>query len=448
LLAVAVEALGLPAAPVEDLAAAATLAILAVTGLAALSAAGRSAAASWRDGLALALAGAALVSAQATDLRVLAAGLGGAMVLASLAVPRDPRLPAPPLLARVLGTFGGVLVVALVGLGASLRVRFGGTTSVEWIGTPFSGDTPTTLIALGLVVLPLVPPVWGGPLEPLARGAFRGRGLPYAIAGLVPALAALAATARTFGGSEHLGRFAVVALLSALVTGSVRRASSSLRLATTCHTVVAAAVACASVASSDASDAVALTLAGLALAGTSVALLLAHVGRIPDAGPSGGRPFAVQDPALAAFVSVAVLSLAVVPGTLLFEARSLGLRAVAVGDRGDLGLALVLVAAPVAALFCAPLVARALLRPLGPRPRAPLGLILATGLAAGATVGLGVAPGALAPVLPYALSGGEGALGAVTQLQLLVGGLLAAVLLAPRVVSGRGPRSTPVSSSA
>ncbi|MEM1448179.1 MAG: hypothetical protein AAGI22_03660 [Planctomycetota bacterium] len=455
LLAVAIEALRVPATPVEELAAAATVAILLATGLAALSTVGRDtdAGASWRDGAALALAGAALASAQATDLRVLGAGLGGAMVLGGLAVRRDPAAPGASLVARGLGTFSGVLVAVLVAVGATLRVRSGGSFDVEWVGMPFSGDVPASLIALGLVVVPLLPPRWGGPFEPLARGAYRGRGLPFAIAGVVPPLAALAAAVRTFGGSEELGRVAAVAFGLALLTGSVRRGTSPIRLAVTLYVAVAAALACASVASEDASDAAALTLIGLALAGTASTLALAHVERIragadEPAGAAAERPFAVQDPALFAFALVVLLSLAVVPGTLVFEGRSLGLRALVVGDEAGQGLGIVLVAAPVAALFCAPLAVRTYFTPLKAGARASLGLVVALGFAAGATVGLGVAPGALAPLLPYGLAGGEGGLGAMNQLQLLIGALLAAVLFAPRVVSGRGPRAASVSSSA
>ena len=129
-----------------------------------------------------------------------------ALVPGGDAAGRDPATGEPT--ARVHAWRGAVLIslasASLIGLGAQGRMQQGGDMLVEWIGTPFSGDAPSTLIFLGLVTPLALPPNWGGAGQAIAAGPARRDAGSFVNAGLLRGLVLLVLLGRTFSGSDAL----------------------------------------------------------------------------------------------------------------------------------------------------------------------------------------------------------------------------------------------------
>ena len=430
---------------VEGLALTGAISVLVVVGLAAL--------ASSRDyaesesalspGLSLVLAGLLLMVVQVEHLGWVAVLLFMAGLVERALVPggdaagRDPATGEPT--ARVHAWRGAVLIslasASLIGLGAQGRMQQGGDMLVEWIGTPFSGDAPSTLIFLGLVTPLALPPNWGGAGQAIAAGPARRDAGSFVNAGLLRGLVLLVLLGRTFSGSDALLDVGLVVVLLAPVLALTGRRLTARYLALSIYGVLGLLIGVASIASSSAQGALSLSVFGLALAGAGACLALVlttHArGREPGLGERGlGHVF----PSAFGFALLCMLALMALPGTLLFEGRSSGLEAMSADGAAVEALVFALMAGPLAVFVALPFLRQAFFSPgvdgghiEGRRATAPLAMTVALAIAAGALIGLGLVPSALSPLLSTGSAELSGRL--LTwpqQLQILLGAALLA----------------------
>ena len=420
------------------------IAVLVVVGLAAL--------ASYRDyaesesalspGLSLVLSGLLLLAVQLDDLGWVAVLLFLAGVVERALVPggdaagRDPASGQPT--ARAHAWRGATLIclasASLLGLGVQGRMQDGGDLSVAWIGTPFAGDTPTTLIFLGLVLPVALPPNWGGAGQALAAGPARRDAGSFVNAGLLRAIVMLVLLGRTFSGSDALLDVGLVVAVLAPILALLGRQVAARFLALCVYGVIGLLLGIASIASEPSQGALGLSVIGLALAGAGASLALVlttHArAREPGLGPRGlGHVF----PSAFAFALLCMLSLMALPGTLLFEGRSSGLEAMSSDGAAAEALAFAVLAGPLAVFTALPFLRLAFFSPgvaggevEGRRASAPVAMILALALAAGGLIALGLVPSALAPLLPPGAAPPDRLLTPPQQLQVLLGAALLA----------------------
>lgn len=445
----------------DEVGLAASVAVLVVAGATALSRLGRTVPVA-AAGPGLLLAVAALAAVNAGDLRVLAALLLAVGILELALVPRaadhgrDPATgrPTSSRFAWRLAALVALLSPALVALGALARATAGGTTTVEWIGRPLAGDTPTTLLFVGLVLPLALPPQLGGATHGLAAGPRDEDRGGYVLAGVLRPLVLLAALTRCFVGTSAFAPLGASAAGVALLLSLFGERTAARSFAAAVHAGFALCLAGAATGLEATEDALALGSIGLALAatGTGLALAFATAERAADPG-LGPRGLARVHPSLFAFSALSALGLAAAPGHLAYEARARAIGALAAEGEGSAALALTLLAAPIAALAVLPFVVATFFSraPAGPvsraRGRAPIGLVLATAAMGAGGIVLGLVPGALAPLLPYGVAATDRFPPTLQCAELLVGGALVAVLFARRLLSTRPADEAPLSSS-
>ncbi len=443
---------------VEGLALTGAVSVLVVVGLAALAssrvyALSESAVS---PGLSLVLAGLLLMAVQLDHLGWVAVLLFLAGLLERALVPggdvagRDPATGAPT--ARAHAWRGAVLIslasASLMGLGAQGRMQDGGELLVEWIGTPFAGDAPSTLIFLGLVIPLALPPNWGGAGQAIAAGPGRRDAGSFVNAGLLRGLVLLVLLGRTFSGSDALLDVGLAVVVLAPVLALTGRQVTARFLALSIYGVLGLLMGVASIASDSAQGALGLSVFGLALAGSGASLALVlttHArGREPGLGERGlGHVF----PSAFGFALLCMLALIALPGTLLFEGRSSGLEAMSSDGAAAEALVFAMMAGPLAVFAALPFLRQAFFSPglegghvEGRRATAPLAMIVALAIAAGSLIALGLVPSALGALLP---SGGvapsDRLLTGPQQLQVLLGAALFARIV--RREKSTGPAS-------
>ena len=435
------------------------LAILAVVGLGALGSmrAGArddagSGPAGMGPGLSLIMAGALLLAVQLEHLGWLAPVLGLACVLERAVVPsrgsagRDPATGEPTTSAH--SWRGAVMIslasVSLVGLGAQGRLQDGGDVAVGWIGTPFAGDTPSTLLFLGLVLPLALPPSWGGAAQALAAGPAQRDGGAFLQAGLLRGIALTVLLGRTFFGADALLNVGLAAAALAPLMALLSRPDASRLLALGVHGGLGVLLCFAAIASSGAAGALAMGVLALAAAGSGSALGLVLATEAREAEPGlGERGLGHVFPTAFAFTLLAVLALMAVPGTLSFEAFSSGLAAMSADGAAVEAVALAALSGSLATFVAAPFLRRVFFSAGAPgghregrRARAPRALLLSMALAAGALLALGQAPGLLGALMPEGAAPTDRLLTPAQQLQVLLGAALLAGIV-------RRERSTP-----
>ena len=429
---------------VDGLALTGSIAVLAVVALAAL--------ASSRDyaesesalspGLSLVLAGLLLLAVQLDHLGWVAALLFLAGLVERALVPggdaagRDPASGRPT--ARAHAWRGAVLIslasASLLGLGAQGRMQDGGELSVAWIGTPFAGDTPTTLIFLGLVLPVALPPNWGGAGQALAAGPARRDAGSFVNAGLLRTIALLVLLARTFSGSDALLDVGLVIVALAPILALLGRQLAARFLALSVYGALGLLLGVASIASEDAQGAFGLSILGLALAGAGAALALVLTTHARAREPGlGARGLGHVFPSVFAFALLCMLALMALPGTLVFEGRSSGLEAMSSDGAAAEALGFAILAGPLAVFIAVPFLRLTFFSPGlagghvgGRRASAPAAMVLALAFAAGGLIALGLVPSALAPLLPTGAAPPDRLLTAPQQLQILLGAALLA----------------------
>jgi len=441
---------------VQGLALTGAIAVLVVVGLAAL-ASSRDYAESesaFSPGLSLILAGLLLLAVQLDHLGWVAALLFLAGIVERALVPggdaagRDPATGGPT--ARAHAWRGATLIslasASLLGLGAQGRMQDGGELSVAWIGTPFAGDAPTTLIFLGLVLPVALPPSWGGAGQALAAGPARRDAGSFVNAGLLRGIVLLVLLGRTFSGSDALLDVGLVIVALAPILALLGRQLAARFLALSVYGVLGLLLGIASIASEQAQGALGLSVVGLALAGSGAALALVLTTHARAREPGlGARGLGHVFPSAFAFALLCVLALMALPGTLLFEGRSSGLEAMSSDGAAAEALAFAVLAGPLAVFVALPFLRLAFFSPglagghvEGRRASAPLAMALALAFAAGGLIALGLVPSALAPLLPTGAAPPDRLLTAPQQLQILLGAALLARLVRRERSTGPG----------
>ena len=393
------------------------------------------------SGLALAAAGAALAALHQDHLGWVGPLLllGGALergATPAAAAGRDPATgasTADPRSWRWAGA-SAVLSAALIGAGAWLRREGDGGMAVEWVGTPFAGDLPSTLLFIGLALPIALPPQLGGVTQALAAGPTAGGAGAFAMAGLGRGLALLVLLGRTFAGSDALLNVGVAMAALAPLLALLGGGTAARLLALGVYGILGGLLAVAAIPSEAVAAAVGQGTLGLAVAGTGAALglRLATEARLAEPG-LGERGLGHVFPGAFGFTLLCLLGMLAVPGTLPFEALSTGLAAMAEDGAAAEAVLLAALAGPLFVFVGVPFLRATFFSAGEPggakgsrRRTAPRGLVLALGLAAAALVGLGQAPSILDPVA--APLGGAGArlLTPAQQLQVLLGAALLA----------------------
>ncbi len=350
------------------------------------------------------------------------------------------------------GGTGPLSILAALGSGAllfqgwRLRAAAEGADVHDWVGTPFRGDAPSSLIFCGLALPVLLPGIVGGfthgflgqrqaiasKLSGDSGSEFRptGSGLPSICVGAL----LLGGLYKQFNGAEALGAWGIAAAGFALLAGGfagwfrsgpkgssegAQEPPNDKRLASLVQGVSGLMLVGASAASESSEAAFGFGLiaalpaiAGLALAS---ARLTHERGRHSGIGPRGmGRIF----PSTMIFSGILTLSLLAFPCTLGFLARSQGLGSLLVADGEAAGITALAFGTLLALLVALPLLHGLFLRPGAsgagspstgsqgdeppPRPLEPRSQRASLGLAAALVVAFGVAPDGLAVVVPFA----------------------------------------------
>lgn len=352
-----------------------------------------------------------------------------------------------------LAVFAASMVA--VGVGAWLRVRAGAPGAVGWIGEPFQGDTPSTLLFLGLALPLVLPGRLGGAGGALAHGARDVIDLGSMVGPIRPLLH-FWVLHRAFGGSESLAwaGFGMLALATLSAGRAVVLAEPATQTGRPLSALIQGAMGLGLILGSVASEAGQNALGALTvgMGSATAALSLIHGFLVserrtyPSAGPRGLlRTF----PVLATLSAVVVASFAGVPWTLQQVARGYGWGALAESGEGPMVLSAWVLSGPFAALVALRLLSDWWLSSppstsdLAPARREPFMLKLAVLQAAGAALALGLVPGALAAVLPHGALGGTSFPSGTVQWQFLLGAAASAVLfgaVAPQ--RGASPRIT------
>ena len=406
-----------------------------------------------RFALSLPMAGLFLMALQldhlggVAGLLFLGALLERAMVPRGDADGRDPASGAPTGSARAWRAAGFISAVSagLLGLGALGRWRDGGELAVEWVGTPFAGDAPSSLIFLGLLLPLAIPPGWGGAAQGLAAGPARNEVGGFLSAGLLRSLTLIVLLGRTFSGSDALLDVGLALAVLAPVLALIGRQTAAYSLGLLFYGVMGLLLGIAAIASDSAQGALGLSILGAALAGSGAALGLAlstHArAREPGLGERGlGHVF----PLAFAFSLLAVLALMALPGTLLFEGRSSGLEAMSADGANAEALAFALMAGPLAVFAGLPLLRLTFFSPgldgghvEGRRPTISPAITLSFVITAGALLALGLVPSAASPLLPSGTPPADRLLTATQQLQILLGAALLARVVRRESRTGR-----------
>lgn len=406
------------------------------------------------EAIALAAAVTAVLALRADELPRYAALAAGTVALAGLAAAlceRGRRRVLPVLVA--LGTVAAFLravarpVTDAAGEGFAapglVRAPEAVAAGMEWVGEPFRGAPAATATFVALAGPLVLPGVLGGASAAARAVALRGApavsGPAAAALGVAPVLVLLRGVNDLLLGAEALLRAGLVAVLLSALAGALAgrgRPCAAGRLAALVGGAAGLALGGAGAATPASTDAawmglVALGIAGAALAGATPGLVRASR-------RARSAPLARAQPTTFLLFGVVAVGLAGLPPLLPYVARSRALGAIAGEDLGREALALMLLQAPLLGALALPLVHGLFLRTAGPAQEgapgpgrdAPLRAI-ALGAAAAALVALGVAPEVLEAMAPEGGAASPGLPGPLAQVELLGGGALAAMLLAP-----------------
>ena len=378
------------------------------------------------------LLGAAIAGLFADSLAIFLSVAAGAQLLAVVLRPGGVGGLLKSGITGLLSVLVAVVSVGLLFQGWSERRLAGGADVHDWVGTPFSGDPPSSLLFCGLALPVLLPGIAGGvthgflwqrhtgKLEEGAEFSPVGSGL----ASLAVAALLLAGLHVQFNGADALGAWGIGAVGWALLAGGfagwfVRQSTgpgaearleppTDKRLAAWAQGAVGIILVSSSAASESAEAAFGYAviatfpaLGGLAIAAARLGFERSRHGGI---GPQGmGRIF----PSTMIFSGILALSLLAFPWTLGFLARSQGLGAVLVADGEEAGVIAVIFGLLIALLVAFPLL-HGLFFHRGidgsespPRPMEPKAQRASLGLATALVVALGWAPDALGLVVPF-----------------------------------------------
>lgn len=440
---------GAAMAPVFALAATAALACLASLGRprSGLSASGVMRGAIWSC-VALLGVPAAMAAVAAESLKTAAIALAALTVLDLLPSVRGRRTP--------LAWLVGGASAALWWWASTLRVEAGAEGSVEWLGTPFSGDTPATLAFLALILPLALPGYLGGVWAGLSSGPVRHRVgiLGYGLTATLRPIAYAALFVKTFGGTESLLPLGLILVGLAVLIGLFQRCADE-RLSTLAYASFWLILGPQGIATTRSEDAFAMGVLGWVIPIVVLALALAFV-RLEAAAEPGLAPLGLGRlfPLTYWTSLLAAAAAAGAPFLATFHGRVRAAGALERHGNGQEALGYALASAPLLVLVAMPWIRYVFFQrsvdqsgqgSVGGnqrRLREPIFLLAALFIGSGVTLLIGVAPGLVHALLPHGDIQPAAFPTPLGQLQLLLGAAIGASFFAARV-----DRSTPQLSS-
>lgn len=326
-----------------------------------------------------------------------------------------------------------------------VRADGAAAAGMEWVGEPFAGAPGATAAFLALAIPLVLPGALGGATAAVrvlvAPGAPRISGLAAAALAVAPTLVLLHGVNELLLGAGVLrGAGAVAVILACLAAAAAGRSPGSnpagMQLAALIGGAAGLALGAAGVATPASADAAWIGLVALGIGGAALA------GAAPGLQRAAARahvvPMARAQPTTFLLFGLVAVALAGLPPLLPYVARARAFGAVAEDGGGREALLLMFLQAPLLAVAALPLIAGLFLRTAGgggdagPGRDAPLRAI-PLGVAAAALVALGVEPSLLEAMAPEGGAASAALPGPLAQLELLGGGAVVALLLAPVV---------------
>ena len=378
---------------------------------------------------------AAMAVVGAVTLQTAGLGLAALTLLDLLPSARGRRAP--------LAWLVGLSSVGTWWWGTVLHTQAGGEGLVEWLGTPFSGDTPTTLAFLSLVLPLALPGFLGGVWAGLSSGPARHRAgrLGYGLTAFLRPIAYAALAVKTFGGTELLIPLGLTLVWSAPLVGLFQRCADE-RLSTLAYASLWALIGCQGASTMRSNDAFAIGILGWVLPILALAVALAFI-RSEEAAEPGLAPegMARLYPLTYWTCLLAAAAAAGAPFLATFHGRVRSAGALERHGSGEEALGYSLAAAPLFVLVAMPWMRYVFFRRLeaaqeaapARRHREPWLLLLALLLSAAITLAVGVAPDLVGSALPYGDVKPAAFPTHLGQLQLLLGAAIAASFFKRRI---------------
>ena len=378
---------------------------------------------------------AAMAVVGAVSLPTAAAGLAALTLLDLIPNVRGRRAP--------LAWLVGLGSVGVWWWASGLHTQAGGEGIVEWIGTPFSGDTPTTLAFLSLVVPLVLPGFLGGVWAGLSSGPVRNRAgrLGYGLTAFLRPLAYAALLSKTFGGTELLVPLGLALVWLAPFVGLFQRCADE-RLSTLAYAGLWALIGSQGVATERSIDAFGIGVIGWVLPVLCLALALAFI-RSEEVAEPGLAPLGIARhfPMTYWTCLLAAAAAAGAPFLATFHGRVRSAGELVRYGNGQEALGYAVAAAPLFVLVAMPWVRYVFFsRPAAAvevapqrRLREPWLLLFVLLLSAAVTLTIGVAPDLVHGALPYGDMAPEAFPTHLGQLQLLLGAAIAASFFKRRI---------------